>query len=134
MQKRNQIQQTKLARLKELLANMRAVGDKAQGLIVEAQGSLAELEDSVIKTSADLFTVLTAQDYQDITGQIILKIIALLKDLESNLVNVIRTFGVRPEGPKESVPEELYGPAHAGVATAMHSQDDVDSLLAEFGF
>jgi chemotaxis protein CheZ len=134
MQKRNQMEQTTLARLKELLASMRAVGDKAQGLIVEAKESLDELKDSVIKTSADLITVSTAQDYQDITGQIILKIIALLKDLESNLVNVIRTFGVRPEGHKESVPEELYGPVHDGVATAMHSQDDVDSLLAEFGF
>jgi chemotaxis protein CheZ len=134
MQKRNQIQQTKLARLKELLANMRAVGDKAQHLLVESQGSLDDLEDSVVKTSADLITVLTAQDYQDITGQIILKIIALLKDLETNLVNVIRTFGVRLETLKENMPEQLYGPAHAGITNAMHSQDDVDSLLAEFGF
>jgi len=49
-------------------------------------------------------------------------------------VIVIRTFGVRLDGQKESVTEELYGPAHAGITTAIHSQDDVDSLFAEFGF
>jgi chemotaxis protein CheZ len=134
MQKRNQDQQTTLARLKDLHNGMRAVGDKAQDILTEARQSLDALQESVSQTSVDLITVLTAQDYQDITGQIILKIIALLNDLESNLVNVIRTFGVRVDGQKETVTEELYGPAHEGVTNAMHSQDDVDSLLAEFGF
>ena len=134
MQKRNRDQQTKLAKLKDLHNRMRAVGDKAQELLAEAQLSLDDLQDSVIETTADLITVLTAQDYQDITGQIIQKIIALLKDLETNLMNVIRTFGVRFDSQKETVTDELYGPVHAGVTTAMHSQDEVDSLLAEFGF
>jgi len=93
-----------------------------------------ELQVSLNQTSEDLITILTAQDYQDLTGQIIQKIIVLLKNLESNLVNVIRTFGVRLDGRKEDVGEELYGPAHEGRVSAMHSQDDVDSLLAEFGF
>jgi chemotaxis protein CheZ len=135
MQKRNQDQQTRLARLRGVFNGMRAVGDKAQQLLAESQLSLDDIQDSLSQTSADLVTVLTAQDYQDLTGQIILKIIALLKDLESQLVSVIRTFGVRLDGQKEVVAsEELYGPAHSGVATAVHSQDDVDSLLAEFGF
>jgi chemotaxis protein CheZ len=134
MQVRNRDQQTKLAKLKDLHNRMRAVGDKAQQFLAEAQLSLDDLQDSVIKNTADLVTVLTAQDYQDITGQIIQKIITLLKDLETNLVNVIGIFGVRFQSQKDNGTEELYGPAHAGVTTAMHSQDDVDSLLAKFGF
>jgi chemotaxis protein CheZ len=134
MQRRNQEQQTKLANLRETLGGMRAIGDKAQHLLGGTHLSLDDLQDSLSQTSTDLITVLTAQDYQDLTGQIILKIIDLLKDLELKLVNVIRTFGVPLESQKQVVTEELYGPAHTGRAAAMHSQDDVDSLLAEFGF
>jgi chemotaxis protein CheZ len=134
MQKRNQDQQTKLGGLKAMLHGMKAVGDRAKKLIGDSQSSLDDLQDSLSRTSEDLITVLTAQDYQDLTGQIIQKIIVLLKDLESNLVNVIRTFGVRPEGKKAVVEDELYGPAHAARTSSMHSQGDVDSLLADFGF
>ena len=134
MQKRNQVQQARLAELKGMLCGMKALGDTAQKLLGDSQLSLGELHDSLNQTSEDLITILTAQDYQDLTGQIIQKIIVLLKNLESNLVNVIRTFGVRLEEKKEAVSEELYGPAHEGRTSAMHSQDDVDSLLADFGF
>lgn len=134
MQRRNQEEQNRVAQVREILGGTKAVGDKAQKLLAEAQSSLEGLQDSLKQTSADLITVLTAQDYQDLTGQIIQKIIVLLKELESNLVNVIRTFGVRLNGRKEVAGDELYGPAHAGRTSAMHSQDDVDSLLAGFGF
>ncbi len=134
MQKRNQEQQTKLLGLKDMLHGMKAVGDRAKKLIGDSQSSLDDLQNSLSRTSEDLVTILTAQDYQDLTGQIIQKIIVLLKDLEFNLVNVIRTFGVRSEARKEIVADELYGPAHAARTTSMHSQGDVDSLLADFGF
>lgn len=134
MQKRNQAQQVRLAELTAMLSRMKAVGETAQKLVGDSQLSVNELRVSLNQTSEDLITILTAQDYQDLTGQIIQKIIVLLKNLESNLVNVIRTFGVRLDGRKEDVGEELYGPAHEGRVSAMHSQDDVDSLLAEFGF
>ena len=134
MQKRNQAQQVRLAELTAMLSGMKALGETAQKLLGDSQLSVNELQVSLNQTSEDLITILTAQDYQDLTGQIIQKIIVLLKNLESNLVNVIRTFGVRLDGRQEDVGEELYGPAHEGRVSAMHSQDDVDSLLAEFGF
>lgn len=134
MQKRNQEQQVRLTELKGMLNSMKALGDNAQKLLGDSRLSLDELQQSLNQTSEDLITILTAQDYQDLTGQIIQKIIVLLKNLEANLVNVIRTFGVRLEEKKEAASEELYGPAHEGRTTAMHSQDDVDSLLADFGF
>jgi len=81
----------------------------------------------------DLDAILTAQDYQDLSGQIIQKIMKMLKDLELKLVNVIRTFGVKQESAKKE-DEELYGPAHQSRVESVHSQDEVDSLLAEFGF
>lgn len=134
MKERNQDEQAKLGRLREIFGDLKAVGDKAQERLGETAHLLNDLQVSLAQTSGDLITVLTAQDYQDLTGQVILKIIQLLKDLEKSLVNMIRTFGLRTDGRKAEVTEELYGPAHMGKTESLHSQDDVDSLLADFGF
>lgn len=135
IQRRNEREQLRLRELDGIMSKLKAIGELAHSSVLHGQEIIRELRDSVEKNHQDLLTVLTAQDYQDLTGQIILKIIQLLKDLELKLVNVIRTFGVKMEEHKAvRTEEELYGPAHKAMAEALHSQDDVDSLLAEFGF
>jgi chemotaxis protein CheZ len=134
IQKRNHEDRDKLVRLKEVLGKLRAVGEQAQSTLDKSHKDIEELCESASKTHEDLITVLTAQDYQDLTGQVIQKIITLLRDLELKLVNVIRAFGVKMDAGKKTPQEELYGPAHTGMTEALHSQDDVDNLLAEFGF
>jgi chemotaxis protein CheZ len=135
MKLRNQEEQAKLFQLQQIIKELKAVGGNAQQRLAESHGLLTDLQASVTQTSSDLITVLTAQDYQDLTGQVIMKIIQLLKDLEGNLVNLIRTFGFRMDRKKQPAAQEgLYGPAHEGKTDALHSQNDVDSLLAEFGF
>lgn len=135
LQKRNHEEQKRLALLYENFGKLQAIGEQAGKRLAENQNLLTELEESLKKNHDDLIVVLTAQDYQDLTGQIIQKITQLLKELELKLVNVIRTFGVKVDtGKKAPEPEELYGPAHKDKEEALHSQDDVDSLLAEFGF
>lgn len=72
----------------------------------------------------DLTEILTAQSFQDITGQTIKKVIKLVGDVEDELVKLIATFGVKlEEGRKVEavVPDKV-------------SQEDVDDLLKEFGF
>lgn len=134
VQRRNESEQKQLEELARIVASLKAIGDRAQDGVSRSQEILKEIRESVKKNHDDLIVVLTAQDYQDLTGQIILKIIQLLNDLELKLVNVIRTFGVKSEEKREVKSEELYGPAHKAKTEALHSQDDVDSLLAEFGF
>lgn len=135
MQKRNQQDQGRVVRLLETIGGLHAIGEQAQKKLGSGRGLMEELQSSVLKTHEDLITILTAQDFQDLTGQVIQKIIKLLKDLELKLVNVIRVFGVKMEGIKKpEEPKELYGPAHKEREGALHSQDDVDSLLADFGF
>jgi len=134
MQKRNQQDQERVAQLQETLGKLKAIGEQAQKRLTDGSGIIGELQASVMQTHQDLITILTAQDFQDLTGQVIQKIIKLLKDLELKLVNVIRVFGVKVEGGKKTDEQELYGPAHKERVGALHSQDDVDSLLADFGF
>jgi chemotaxis protein CheZ len=138
MQNRNKEEHEKLLKLEELLGKLNAIGEKSQGCLEESHAFLENLIALTKQNHDDLITVLTAQDYQDLTGQIILKIIKILKDLEYKLVNLIRTFGVkydkRKQPPSKDEREELYGPAYEDKEGALQSQDDVDNLLAEFGF
>jgi len=134
LQRRIEKDQGRILFLQENIGRLKAIGEQAQKRLDDNQTALAQLLESAQDSHNDLLTVLTAQDYQDLTGQIIQKITQLLKDLETKLVNVIRTFGVKVDTAKKLAAEDLYGPAHKAKEEALHSQDDVDSLLAEFGF
>ena len=133
LQKRNEEDQSRLKEMETALDGLHAIGDNARERLTEVRSALEHLAESARRSHEDLIQILTAQDYQDLTGQIIMKIITLLEDLEVKLVQLITKFGVKVEKAKKAR-EELYGPAHEQVEEALHSQSDVDALLAEFGF
>ncbi|MEJ5363741.1 MAG: protein phosphatase CheZ [Desulfosoma sp.] len=133
LQKRNEKDQERLEAIGEVLSGLHPLGEGAQKRLDEAVAAVRELLGSAQKSHEDLIRILTAQDYQDLTGQIIMKIMALLEDLETKLVQLIAKFGVKVDKARK-VKDELYGPAHEAVEDALHSQSDVDALLAEFGF
>ncbi len=86
--------------------------------------SVAYLKDFKNRLEDDLTEILTTQSFQDITGQVIKKVIGLVGDIEEELVKLIATFGVKIEEGKKvetTMPEKV-------------SQEDVDELLKEFGF
>ena len=88
----------------------------------------------------NLTEILMAQEYQDITGQIIKKVIDLVQDVEDNLVRLIKLTGhVNAPRDKEKKKEsiEASGPCVPGLddkAVYTSGQDDVDQLLASLGF
>lgn len=88
-----------------------------------------------------LSEVLMAQGYQDLTGQIIRKVIDLVGDLEGKLVELVRLSGTeaaaRPENTgKKTKDIKTEGPVVPGVdkADAVSGQDEVDDLLSSLGF
>jgi len=91
------------------------------------------------KLRESLNNVLMAQDFQDLTSQIIKKVIKLVEEVESNLVEIIRLTGA-PGGKKQKDPkqeEKLAGPVVPGVndgGSTVSGQDDVDDLLSSLGF
>ncbi len=98
---------------------------------------------SMISTNAGsihgkLSEMLMAQSYQDLTGQIIRRVIQLVQDVEDGLVEMIRLsgFSAKLPDPGEEAPGELQGPAVPGLTDAdtMSSQDEVDDLLSSLGF
>ncbi len=105
---------------------------------------------------SNLNEVLMAQSYQDITGQIIYKVITLVEDVESSLVDLIKlsskhlgveattskdiNTGKMSNTGKESKKKDknsLDGPVVPGVADekeTLSGQDEVDDLLSSLGF
>lgn len=97
------------------------------------------------KLNGNLTEVLMAQGFQDLTGQIIRRVINLVKDVEENLVGLIRISGQRlaqPEvvaaPPRTGTDESTrgVGPQIPGLDTqdVLNNQDDVDDLLSSLGF
>ena len=76
-----------------------------------------------------LMSIMMAQDFQDITGQIIKKVIDLTQQLEHDLAQLLRSYA--PVTPRERAVDLLSGPGLPALAMV---QDDVDNLLSELGF
>ncbi len=88
----------------------------------------------------NLNDVLMAQDFQDLTGQIIKRVISLVEELELSMVNLIKLSGTRlTEADKKedkNSATKLDGPPVPGVSDTdvVSGQDEVDDLLSSLGF
>ena len=85
------------------------------------------------RLQSGLTDVLVAQGYQDLTGQIIQKIITLLGSLEHDLIGLVETFGRAYAHGEQAQAGEMHGPRKEA-DQGRQSQDDVDSLLDSLGF
>jgi chemotaxis protein CheZ len=87
---------------------------------------------------ANLNAVLLAQDYQDLTGQIIRGVVTLVCEVEVVLVDLSRLAGAE-NGVTGPTAEELArgtGPVVPGVAqgaAVVNGQADIDALLSDLG-
>ena len=83
---------------------------------------------------ARLLAIMMAQDFQDITGQLIKKIVIITQKVEGELAQLLRDNAppdLLKKDEKEKPIDLMQGPAVVGVAM---EQDDVDSLLEGLGF
>ena len=78
---------------------------------------------------ARLMEIMMAQDFQDITGQIIKKVVIITQKLQQELVQIL-CDNAPPESREKKV-ELMSGP---DVPDRVMDQDDVDRLLANLGF
>jgi chemotaxis protein CheZ len=82
---------------------------------------------------ARLLDIMMAQDFQDITGQLIKKVVNITKTVESELATLLRDNA--PPAVKEKIAQKevslMSGPSAPTVAL---NQDSVDDLLADLGF
>lgn len=83
-----------------------------------------------------LSDIMMAQDFQDITGQIIRQVIELVHDMEESLVTVIRNTGTKTSSKDNAKDIVAEGPQvnQEDNPDVMSGQDDVDDLLSSLGF
>ena len=118
-----------------LYANRMSVEEFKQ-LAAETRAFIKEaVPQKTAATKEQLMEIMMAQDFQDLTGQVIKKVILLAQDLESKLMGVL--IDTMPEDKRtESVNSLLNGPVinAEGRADVVGSQQQVDDLLDSLGF
>jgi len=99
---------------------------------------LVDIENESAVMKNNLNDVLMAQGFQDLTGQIIKRVITLVGQVENNLVELIRITGhkMTPAVEENKRDIEAEGPQIPGVGKSdvVSGQDDVDDLLSSLGF
>jgi len=82
-----------------------------------------------------LTDIMMAQDFHDLTGQVVAKVVTLANDLEDSLVKLLVQV-VPPEQREKVDPSVLQGPVVCpeGRTDVVADQSEVDDLLASLGF
>ena len=111
-------------------------------------GFLLQMTLGADELNENLQAIILEQGFQDLTGQVLKKVIGLVTDVENELVNLMRIAGKveavtgisRDTDPvaakKANLPCEAEGPQiHADTRDdVVNGQDDVDDLLSSLGF
>lgn len=121
---------------------------QAKQLVEDTREYLNYVPDAAEKTNKELLEITMAQDFQDLTGQVIKKMTDVIHGLEFELLQILldsvpedtarSEFQRRMDELKTdrgSQPSLLNGPQiNADAADVVSSQTQVDDLLADLGF
>ena len=125
--------------------------DEVRTLMKDTHGFLGRLPDATSATNQQLLEIMLAQDFQDLTGQVIKKITEIVYLIEQQLLGVL-VENIAPErreqfaataaalaaetSPTGSPEGLLNGPQinPEGKADVVQDQSQVDDLLASLGF
>ena len=107
---------------------------KEQLLALGAQtrAHLANSSQASATMQQALTYLMMAQDFQDLTGQLIKKVVAVLERTETDLLRLLISGAPADKVAAIPKPEELAGPGAVG-DVAM-DQSDIDAMLADLGF
>jgi chemotaxis protein CheZ len=104
-----------------------------------ASGAVMNFVQDVERRTANidghLTDIMMAQDFHDLTGQVVAKVVTLANDLEDSLVKLLVQV-VPPEQREKVDPNILQGPVvnPEGRTDVVADQGEVDDLLASLGF
>ena len=109
--------------------------EQFKSLAAQTRSFLDDVPKQTKATNAYLMEIMMAQDFQDLTGQVIKKIVEVTQQMEKQLVELLL------ENPPSTANPDAYsgllnGPVvnAAGRSDVVASQDQVDELLESLGF
>jgi chemotaxis protein CheZ len=106
---------------------------------------LEQMDEGTHQLSQNLQAIILEQGYQDLTGQVLKKVIGLITDVERELVHLVRIAGQVEEvtglagerdadKPKPASNSAAEGPQIHARPDVVNGQDEVDDLLSSLGF
>ena len=103
----------------------------ASGAVINFVG---DVEASTARIDRHLTDIMMAQDFHDLTGQVVAKVVSLASDLEDSLVKLL--VQAAPPETVQKVETILNGPVvnPEGRSDVVANQGEVDDLLASLGF
>ncbi len=118
----------------KMFANQLSV-EEFKMLAADTRSYFAEAPARLKVTNEQLMEIMLAQDFQDLTGQVIKKVVEVVQGMETQLLSVL--IEAMPEQRKAEAPEGLLnGPVITaeGRSDVVTSQAQVDDLLESLGF
>lgn len=109
--------------------------EQFKALVHQTRGYLQDVPLNTKATNAQLMDIVMAQDYQDLTGQVLKKLAETVQQLENQLVALL--IETLPEDKKKEMDNSLLnGPVvnAEGRSDVVTSQAQVDDLLESLGF
>ena len=112
-----------------------ASSEQMQQMTAQMLQYLALASENSVQTKSHLMDIMMAQDFQDLTGQVIKKVTALAQNLEQQLVQLLIDYSPN-EVKKEAADGLLNGPQinPEGKTDVVANQSQVDDLLDSLGF
>jgi chemotaxis protein CheZ len=141
--------------LRKEWARLRAremTGDEFRDIYVRIDAFFEQTVTGSKTLNKNLQDIILEQGFQDLTGQVLKKVIGLVRNVEESLVNLVRIAGqveeitglVEPaDTEKEAVSDSVVSESVAAEGPQIHAesrddcvsgQDDVDDLLSSLGF
>ena len=95
---------------------------------------VGDVEAATARIDIHLTDIMMAQDFHDLTGQVVAKVVSLASELEDSLVKLL--VQAAPPEQAQKVEQALSGPVVApeGRTDVVTNQTEVDDLLASLGF
>ncbi|WP_255989966.1 protein phosphatase CheZ [Chitinolyticbacter albus] len=114
----------------KLYANQLSV-DEFKALVEKTRAHLKATGSETDRINAQMLEIMMAQDFQDLTGQVIKKVLTMVKDMEGQLLEFLVAFS--PAKHEEGL---LAGPvvSSEGRTDVVTNQEQVDDLLESLGF
>lgn len=124
-----------IEQLFDQLPNGSASSEQYQAILKKNLAFLKMASSHSMESKAQLMEIMMAQDFQDLTGQVVKKITELSQNIEHQLVQLLVDYS----------PEQIKRPAHDsllngpqiklnGHVEIMSDQEQVDDLLESLGF
>ncbi|BBJ24718.1 protein phosphatase CheZ [Candidatus Nitrotoga sp. AM1P] len=130
-----EVDSQRLAREWQMLFDKQLDTEQFKNLVTQTHAFLVEIPKQTKVTNAHLTEIMMAQDFQDLTGQVIKKIVDVTQQMEKQLVELL-VESSPPIANPDMHAGLLNGPVinASGRTDVVSNQNQVDDLLESMGF